>query len=381
MGNQVYRDYPFRTGAITMKKPILVLLLAFWTTNAYCCSTFCLSTEDRVVSGRNMDFHVDGGVIVVNPRGLTKTAIPARPMNAGENRPATWTARYGSLTFSLACRELPSSGINERGLVVNEMTLGSTEYPRRDDRPEVIPAQWIQYQLDNCATVDEVLATDKVIRMAGWDIAPRGHHFLITDKTGKTAVIEFLDGKRIVHTGDSLPVKALTNDTYDDSVGYLRQHRNFGGNIPIPPGPRSTNRFVCLADLLRRHSLMQSNTNMVDYAFEALGHVGQGQSTVWSIVYDATNEKVYYRTHVNPEVRSIDLGELDFSPSAGAKILSINNPHRGDVTDRFVDYTAERNLGYLMEFARKDNRKLNDELMEQLKRLSRYPESFVEARE
>ena len=72
------------------------------------------------------------------------------------------------------------------------MTLEESVYPERDSRPEVVPLQWIQYQLDNCATVDEVLATDKVIRVARWEAAPRGHHFFVSDSTGKSATLEFV---------------------------------------------------------------------------------------------------------------------------------------------------------------------------------------------
>jgi choloylglycine hydrolase len=324
-----------------------------------------------------MDFHVDGGVIIVNPRGLVKTAIPARSSEVDGDNPAKWASRYGSVTFSLSCRELPCSGINECGLVVNEMTLNETVYPSRDSRPEVIPLQWIQYQLDKCATVDEVLQTDEVIRVAGWETAMRGHHFLVCDKSGKAATVEFVDGRLIAHVGQSLPVKALTNNTYSSSIGYLRRHKGFGGDSAIQLGPLSKNRFVCLADVLRRHSLVNRQVDLINYGFEALSFVSQGQSTVWSIVYDVTGEKVHYRTHVNPHVRTIDVKKLDFTADSGAKVLSINNDLRGDVTDTFVDYTMESNLEYLTAFARKFMGPISSAKMNQLKSLSQYPESFA----
>ena len=107
--------------------------------------------------------------------------------------------------------------------------------------------------------------------------------------------------------------------------------------------------------------------------------MSQGQSTVWSIVYDVTDQKVYYRTQVNPHVCRIDVKKLDFSGDHGARALSINNDHRGDVTNRFVDYTTKLNLGYLTEFARKNTGDISSDAMSQLKSLSQYPESFAEA--
>ena len=39
------------------------------------------------------------------------------------------------------------------------MWLDSSEYPKPDGTPSVNELQWIQYQLDNFATVGEVLAS------------------------------------------------------------------------------------------------------------------------------------------------------------------------------------------------------------------------------
>jgi choloylglycine hydrolase len=52
--------------------------------------------------------------------------------------------------------------------------------------------QWIQYQLDRCATVDEVIATDKTIR-----ISSKGTpvHYLVADAGGHVSTIEFLNGQ------------------------------------------------------------------------------------------------------------------------------------------------------------------------------------------
>lgn len=36
-------------------------------------------------------------------------------------------------------------------------------------------------------------------------------HWLVCDSTGQCATVEFLKGKTVYHTGDELPVKALTN--------------------------------------------------------------------------------------------------------------------------------------------------------------------------
>jgi len=363
-----------------MHKVCILLVVSLLCSTAYCCSTFCLIDGEQVICGRNMDFHVDGGVIIVCPKGIAKVSMPP---NGDMDTPGQvqWTSRYSSLTFNFAARELPASGINECGLVVNEMTLTETVYPPEDDRPALVPLQWIQYQLDCCATVEEVLATDEEIRVTGFSaFEGRGHHFLVSDSSGTSATIEFIDGKRVVHRGKSLQPPALTNNTYRDSSDYLSQHSSFGGDKPIRLGPASKDRFVCLAEKMQRYELVKDHVDIVHYGFESLGHVAAGKSTVWSIVYDATNQQVYYRTASDPRIRKIDAKRL-FNEFQYVKMLGIDNGLAGDVTGSFVDYTTERNLEYINQFFIKFNQgnELNDGQRFLAEQLSKYPESFKSA--
>ena len=75
-------------------------------------------------------------------------------------------------------------GVNEAGLVMSTMSLNQTQLPRPDARPVLDSGNWIQYLLDTCATVDEVLATDDVVRNLTVD------HYLVADRSGGSAVIE-----------------------------------------------------------------------------------------------------------------------------------------------------------------------------------------------
>ena len=56
-------------------------------------------------------------------------------------------------------------GMNEAGLVVETMMLEETEYPSPDSRPGIEILQWIQYQLDNFSTIEEVIASHSQIRI------------------------------------------------------------------------------------------------------------------------------------------------------------------------------------------------------------------------
>ena len=71
-----------------------------------------------------------------------------------------------------------------------------------------------------------------------------GLHYFICDSAGMTAVIEFIDGNVLTYTGQELPFPVLTNNSYANSLKYLKRHEGFGGTLPIGNGPESPVRFV-----------------------------------------------------------------------------------------------------------------------------------------
>ncbi|WP_110931266.1 carcinine hydrolase/isopenicillin-N N-acyltransferase family protein [Paenibacillus bouchesdurhonensis] len=125
-------------------------------------------------------------------------------------RPAVWRANYGSVTLSQVGRELPNGGINEAGLVVEQTTLWETEYPSPDHGSAVGELQWIQILLDSCGTVTQALEAASQIRISQ---GTSKLHFLLADRSGDWAVIEFLEGEMIIHKGEGLP-SVLVNSLY-----------------------------------------------------------------------------------------------------------------------------------------------------------------------
>ena len=141
-----------------MKLRTLIAAVAGWAaliSSAGACTTFCFERNGSVVFGKNYDFGIGYGMLVVNKRGVAKASRIEPP-----DRPAHWTSRYGSVTFNQFGREFPSGGMNESGLVVELMWLDASQYPPPDSRPAVGVLEWIQYQLDQFATAAEVVAND-----------------------------------------------------------------------------------------------------------------------------------------------------------------------------------------------------------------------------
>jgi penicillin V acylase-like amidase (Ntn superfamily) len=310
---------------------------------AYPCTTFVLQGGGRLYFGRNLDWDWEDGLVVLNQRNVTKTAWVA-PNHAA----VKWTSKYGSVTFNQWGQELPYGGMNEAGLVVENMMLDESQYPAADSRPEIHRLQWIQYQLDNCRTVAEVLATDAKIRQEQ-PATPGLIHYFVCDASGDGATIEWLGGKMVCHRGPTLPYRALANSTYAQSVAYARTNA-----APTGPGERlrdteSLPRFACAAG---RAAAFQPRSAEADvaYAFETLEQVRQGKYTVWQMVYDITGRRIHYRTGSNPRQRTIELKPLNFACGRTVKFVHI----RADASPAgfldFQDLTQARQRQYLQTF-------------------------------
>lgn len=331
------------------------------------CTTFCLGDSGELVFGRNYDWTIAEGLVMVNKRNVAKTALTM------DDHPARWTSKYGSVTFNQYGRELPMGGMNEAGLVVEVMWLDETEYPEPDSRPAIDNLQWVQYQLDNFDTVEEVIGSDSLVRIMSGGGATI--HYLVSDRTGKCASIEFIGGRLVYHTGERMEVKTLTNDTYAASTEFLKEHEEFGGKLPIPEGPGSLERFVRTSSMVKNYD-PKASRSVVDYAFHILADVSQGEWTKWSIVYDMENLDVYFRTFGNQEIRYVDIDSLDFSCTAEVKVLDMNADLSGNIITDFTDYTRRINRELVGDVF-KNTEFLKDTPEEVLDAISEYPESTV----
>jgi len=296
------------------------------------CSSFCLHNGGYAVFGSNYDNEIREGLLFVNQRGVTKSGWEA----GTTGKVARWTAEYGSVTFNLAGAQLAWAGMNEAGLVISTMWVAETLSPIPDERPPLVSALWVQYQLDTCATLEDVMASDARVR-----IADTVDHYLVCDRSGDCAAIEFLEGKTLFHSGDAMPVEALTNAAYEEAVeGWQEGHLQDDG-------------LGILAERLANFEPEDTPT-AVAYAFETLSQVsGQatgGTPTEWSIVFDTENLLVHFRTSGNPQIRTVDFAQLDFACGTPVQMLDVYAPLSGDISHELDRYTFEANLQHTLHF-------------------------------
>ena len=310
----------------------VALLLTCCASVASACSAVLLFGQQQPLVGRNYDWHLSHALVMVNQPGIAKRALSF-------DNPAKWTSRFGSVTINQYGRELPCEGINEAGLAIAILWLDETEYPQRDDRPSITNAQWLQHQLDTAETIEQVIASDNSIR-----ITPLGGakvHYFVADATGDCAVVEFLNGKMVVHRGDTLPHPIITNSTCAQSKSFLRSHTGFGGTQTIPTGLKSLHRYARLALISQQAS--NDSESPFNVVFAALDSVRNPNSTRWQVVYDLKAKQMHFRTRDNRAVRRVDLSKIDFGSEHSVQVFDIEQRASGDVTPEFRDYTFRDN--------------------------------------
>lgn len=302
--------------------------------NAVACTTFCLDTPEGPVFGANLDFLIPAeGLAFINQRGIAKEGF--QEGTSGEI--IQWVSKYGSVSFNLAGREFVWGGMNEAGLVFATMELLAGKFPEPDERPALTIGSWGQYVLDTCATLDEVIALDNIVRI---EDGTSPAHFLISDADGNCVSIEFFEGKQLVRRGESLPVKVMTNSTYDESLATFRKG-----------GPRwwerdrgkTLRRFTTAA---KRNLAYPSSgeSNAIKYAFDTLTRDVAVGHTQWNIVYNIPEREVWFRSVQSPAVKHVSLKDMNLAANSPLLMLDIDASVEGDVKDAFVPFDYDQNL-------------------------------------
>jgi len=293
------------------------------------------------IFGANLDYrYFCRGQVFINPRGLHKTGVIAGTTGAY----AEWGSRYASVTFNFVGYQIAWAGMNEAGLVMSTMSLDQTELPPADPRPVLDSGNWLQYLLDTCSTVDDVLAQGDVVRALTVD------HYLVADRSGAAVTLEFLDGELVAHTGGDLPVSVLTNSPYSE---VLRLWRVYGGSASYGWMDSSSQRFCIAAD--RTSAFAGASVEEgVEFAFNTLEAVAGQRFSVhtsqWSLVFDTGALRAYFRTHSDPALRWVDLQSFYPWCDLPVQMLDIHTPLAGDVTAGFHDYSHAEARDHFMWF-------------------------------
>jgi len=319
-----------------MKKAILSLSIFFIPIiYSLACTTFVIKTENELVFGRNLDWLSDIGIIAVNKRNVNKTSLVFPP-----EKPIDWTSKYGSVSFNQYGVEFPFGGINEKGLVI-EIMLAPAQYEKYDRRKAVNELQWIQYHLDNSASIEDVISSKDYLQISPIE---QQLHYLVCDSSGNTAVIEFINNSMVVYKDDNLPVSVLENEPYKTSL------TNFKNN--------SECRFTTAAQMVKNY---EPEKPIIDYSFQILNEVVL--SGEWSIVYDIKKMKVYFKTVSNKKTREFAINTFNFDCSSPTLIYDLQQSKGGKIDNLFMSFNAKFNKEKIKDAVRLNNNLIPDDML------------------
>ncbi len=326
-----------------MKKFLLICLLSIFAMEfVNACTTFVIDDSVDLVYGRNYDFNLGSGLIVINKSGLEKQAFVAPP-----NEPANWTSKYGSITFNQIGIDAPMGGMNEKGLTIAQMALFESKYPNINNKKIVNQLEWIQYQLDNSALLSDVIENNNKIQIVPISIPV---HYMVCDSLGNIGVFEFLNGELIIHQGDDLTIPVCSNITYDDSKKILGEYEGFGGHKVIPKIWDNASDIVIIANSMINNYINVTDRNPIDYSFKILETVGSRTRTQWSIVFDIKNKAINFKTLNNKNVQTIKVNDLISSQDNSENNINILDIQIYDsntpVNEQFQNLTKESYFKY-----------------------------------
>jgi len=343
------RIHPARRSALRLVAALTATLLAVQPVAHACSRVLWAAPDNQVFVGRTQDWtEKANSAFRVYPRGIERTGAVAE--NAHK-----WTTKYGSLVLS-AYDSGTHEGVNEKGLSAHALYLaGETDFGKRDPKRQGIGVmQWVQYYLDNFATVAEAVEAQKSSTLQIEPlILPNGFptlvHVSLSDKSGDSAVIEYIGGNARIYHDKRFNV--MTNEpTYDKQIENLKQYRTFGGDKPLPGERTPTDRFVRAAYYANGLPKPASRAEGAAYMFSVIRNIsvpfGLGDpdkpniaSTIFRTVQDLSGGRYYFESTYAPNVVWIDYSKLDFSKGSGERelqveksILSLN----GDVTGKLT---------------------------------------------
>lgn len=333
-----------------------ILSLLIVNCNACTRVSYTSGEEDgsRVIVGRTLDWNM--------PPGSTIYAFPAgmeRNGSAGENS-LMWTSKYGSTIITMYDM-LTFDGMNTEGLHGGLLYLSGTDFGNRNTSlPGLSFSFWVQYFLDNYASVAEVKAD--LFTSTGeerFQIRTRGtipgtatvSHLILGDASGDNMVMEYLDGK--LNFYQSTDYKVMTNEPpYNEQLAVQQYWQNMA-NTTLPGSASSSDRFARMSDYLRRAppaksmlealATVQSLLRGISVTLRSDASSVSDASTLWRVMADTKDKRYFYESVTEPVSFWINLTNLDLSPGAGVKRLTFGAGNtgllgrHGEATDDFVN--------------------------------------------
>ena len=303
------------------------------------------------LTARSMDWTGDiPANLWIFPRGLERNG------EVGSNS-ISWKSKYGSVvtsTWDLATCD----GMNEKGLVANLLWLAEAVYPafeKNGAQKGLSVSLWMQYALDNFATVSEVVdafnRNDFVVVSAnipGKDLFATVH-LSVSDASGDNAIFEYINGKLVIHH-DRKYTTMTNSPVFDEQIAIGTYWKGIPGTIMLPGTNRAADRFVRASYYIGAIPKTDSTRIATASIFSVIRNVSVPwgissetepniASTKWRTVSDQKNLIYYFDNVLNPNVTWVEFSKIDFSEKARVRKLSLdkNEIYSGESSANFKE--------------------------------------------
>ncbi len=325
------------------------LLVGLMSGVADACTGITLKSADNsTVVARTIDWSGAklNNIYVVAPRNYTVRSITP----SGPDTGLEFTTKYGYVGLGMEQPEFVVDGMNEAGLVAELFYFPSygqyQSFEAADIERTLADFQVVPWMLANFATIDEIQAAIRDVRIVNIEPTASTVHWRITDASGRQVILEIIDGVPQFYEST---LGVLTN-----SPGYPWQLTNLNNYVNLIPGTAGPiklgaitlrafgsgsgfrglpgdftppSRFVRAAFLSSFNIPMPTGYDASMHAFHILNNfdvplaiqftdgkppVDMPSATQWTIATDMGNRMIYYRTMYNSVIRSINLDSIDF---------------------------------------------------------------------
>lgn len=349
-----------------MKKSDMLILVAFllctssYINQAFACSRVVYQGPDgTIITGRTMDWK---GEIPANlwvlPKGIERNG------DVGSTS-IKWKSKYGSVVTS-SWDIAATDGMNEKGLAGNLLWLLESKYPEFEkdkDKKGIAITLWLQYVLDNFATVDEAVKELSKEEFAivstnipGTEIFVK-LHLSISDKTGDNAIFEYIDGKLVIHHDMSYVI--MTNSpVYEEQLALNNYWKSISGTIMLPGTNRAADRFVRGDFYINAVPKTTDIKIAIPSVFSVIRNLSVPygistpnqpniSSTRWRTVADHKNLVYYFENVLNPNMVWLDFANINFSEKGKVLKLSLdkNENYPGESSKYLIESEPFKPVG------------------------------------
>jgi predicted choloylglycine hydrolase len=236
--------------------------------NTFGCSTISAKNKnDEAVFGRNFDWYNCDALIALSKPQNGYASISTVNTNFIKNAYGNFNSLPEKIR-TLISLYAPLDGMNEKGLCVAVLYIeDGAKVEENTDKPDITTTTAIRLLLNQAADIDEALTLLRRYDMH--NSLGMMFHFAISDASGKSITVEYVNNEMIV-TETPVVTNFYLAEGSKQGIGSTQSHT----------------RFDILIRILENNSAM--NASDVKNALESVSkhNFNDGESTEWSIIYN-----------------------------------------------------------------------------------------------